>query len=85
MIGYGGRTRWTQPEIRSTPPVVLEAARWELYADRLWPGDDIVASIEAPSKPPTEQELYRQKVAARARLNQLKRQLLPPDEVKHGR
>lgn len=81
MIGYGGRTRWTQAELRSAPPAVVDAARWELYASELWPGTEVVASLDAPLDPPPKTTIMRERVAMRAIIERIRRMLLPPDEA----
>lgn len=81
MIGYGGRTRWMPAELRDTSPAVVEAARWELYADRIWPAPDVVVEIEADDRPKTETQLRQARVNQRKALRALRTLLLPPDEV----
>lgn len=79
MAGVGGQARWTQAELREAPSQVLDAARWALYAERLWPGADLEAQLAAPEKP-TEHWQRQQRVKARSRLFELRQLLLPPDE-----
>lgn len=81
MIGIGGRTRWTQAELRSAPPAVLDAARWEVFASYLWPSEQIVAEIEAPDRPLSDTQMQQRKVQARLNLQRIRRALLPPDEM----
>lgn len=80
MIGVGGRPRWAPGELRSIRPDVREAARWELYAERLWPGGDAEASLNAPEKP-TEAWIREQRRKGRTQIRAIRSQLLPPDEA----
>jgi hypothetical protein len=80
MIGVSGRPRWSAAELRDVRPDVLEAARWELFAERIWPGSEVEASLNAPDKP-TEAYLRRERLAGRTALRAIRARLLPADEA----
>lgn len=82
MAGVGGH-RWTPDEVRTARPDVLDGARWLLYAERLWPGAGLEAELDAPENP-TENYVRAQKRKARRAIAELRKVLLPPDEVTDG-
>ena len=83
MLGAMGRPRWTAGEIAAAPPEVIAAARWELYAHRLWPAA-AADSLAGPDKPLKPDDQVRQRVAARRALNTLRRALTLVDEPDDG-
>jgi hypothetical protein len=78
MLGAMGRPRWTQPELASAAPEVVAAARWELFAYRLWPAE--TAAILASPDDPTPSQVKHMKLQSRMELARLRALLLPADE-----
>lgn len=86
MLGAMGRPRWTRAELVSASFEVLDAARWELYATRLWADGresgspaDTEAVLSGPENP-TKSQLAQQRARAMEELARLRRSLLPADD-----
>lgn len=77
MLGAMGRPRWSQPELAAVPLDVLEAARWQLYADRIWPAET-AAALAGPDDPKPDQ-VKRMRFQTRQELSRIRALLLPPD------
>jgi len=80
MVGIGGVARWTAEELRVTRPEVLAAARWHLYAERIWPGAEVEAELFAPEKP-SEAYFKVERRKGRTAIHAIRKALLPPDEA----
>jgi hypothetical protein len=86
MAGAMGRPRWSRSELAAASPEVVAAARWELFATRLWvmgrssgSAAEQEAVIAQPDEP-NKNQLAQARRAATNELGRLRRLLLPPDE-----
>jgi hypothetical protein len=78
MLGAMGRPRWTQAELATASTEVVAAARWELFAHRMWPAE--TAAYLAQPDDPTPDQVKRLKFQGRTELRRLRALLLPADE-----
>ena len=78
MLGAMGRPRWTQAELAAASPEVVAAARWELFAHRIWPAE--TAAVLAGPDDPKPDEIKRMRFQSRQELRRLRTLLLPADE-----
>lgn len=78
MLGAMGRPRWSRTELAAAAPDVVAAARWELFAFRLWPAE--TAALLASPDDQTPDQVKRMKFQSRQELKRLRVLLLPRDE-----
>lgn len=80
MLGAMGRPRWSAAELAAATPEVLAAARWELFASRIWPAG-LEAELARPDDPKAEKQWVKnERSLARVRVRQLRVDLFPRDE-----
>lgn len=74
---------WTRDRLATAAPDVVEAARWRIWAEAIWPVDVVAEVFTAdPIKDPAAQESRRlgAKAKAQRHYNELHALLFPPDE-----
>ena len=79
MLGVGGHPRWTREELAAAPVEVVEAARWTLYAETLWPEEDELSRLEEPPKGWSTAQIEQAKRQGRTKVQLLREILFPPD------